>query len=102
MSNTSKLLKWITFAMEAFFAIPLIGGTFILSFGWLPLVFALLLHVLAIMSLYKDRSSIIGNGLGVITSLVGVIPVVGWFMHAITAIVLLIEAIVGSQKRPQS
>ena len=99
MSNMSKLLKWITFALEAFFAIPLIGGAYILSHGWLPLGIALLLHIVAILSLLKDRRSIIGNGLGVIASLVGIIPVIGWFMHAITAIVLLIEAITGSRNR---
>ncbi|HEY2493485.1 MAG TPA: hypothetical protein VGI33_11295 [Paenibacillus sp.] len=100
MSNTSKLLKWITFAVEAFFAIPLIGGGFILSYGWTPLIAALILHVIAIMSLLKDRRSIIGNGLGVITSLVGIIPIIGWIMHAITALVLLIEAI-SLQSKPR-
>ncbi|MGF7050231.1 hypothetical protein J2T13_004756 [Paenibacillus sp. DS2015] len=93
MSNTSKLLKWVTCAIEAFFAIPLIGGGFILSYGWTPLFVALILHVIAILSLLKDRGSIIGNGLGVITSLVGIIPILGWIMHAVTALVLLIEAI---------
>jgi hypothetical protein len=101
MSNTSKILKWITFALEAFLAIPLIGGAFILSQGWLPLGIALLLHIAAILSLLKDRRSIIGNGLGIITSLVGIIPIVGWIMHGITAIVLFIEALSGSQKRPR-
>ncbi|OAB45381.1 hypothetical protein [Paenibacillus glacialis] len=101
MSNTSKLLKWITFAIEAFFAIPVVGGAFILSNGWLPLGVALLLHVVAIVYLLKDRASIIGNGLGVVTSLVGIIPIVGWIMHGITAIVLLIEAITGSRRRPR-
>lgn len=93
MSNTSKLLKWITFAIEAFFAIPLVGGGFILSYGWTPLFVALILHVIAIVSLLKDRGSIIGNGLGIIASLVGVVPILGWIMHAVTAIVLFIEAL---------
>jgi len=101
MSNTSRLLKWITFAFEAFFAIPFVGGAYILSHGWLPLGLALLLHIVAIVSLLKDRASIIGNGLGVVTSLVGIIPIVGWIMHGITAIVLLIEAVTGSRRRPR-
>lgn len=101
MSNMSKFMKWITFALEAFFAIPVIGGTYILSHGWLPLGFALLLHIVAILFLLKDRASIIGNGLGVITSLVAIIPILGWFMHALTAIVLLVEAVTGSRKRPR-
>lgn len=101
MSNTSKLLKWITFAMEAFFAIPVIGGTYILAQGWLPLGVAFLLHIAAIIFLLKDRRSIIGNGLGVITSIVGIIPILGWIMHAVTAIVLLFEALAGSNNKPR-
>ncbi len=101
MSTTSKLFKWITFALEAFFAIPIIGGTYILSHGWIPLGLALVLHIIAIVFLLRDRASIVGNGLGVVTSFVGIIPIVGWLMHGVTALVLLIELVMGSRRRPR-
>lgn len=98
MSPVGKLFKWGTFAYEAFLALPVIGGTFVLANAWAPLGIAFLLHAVAIIILLREGGSIIGNAVGVITSLVAWIPFIGWFMHGITALILLVEGISGSRR----
>ncbi|CAM3108777.1 hypothetical protein PASE110613_16990 [Paenibacillus sediminis] len=97
MSSLSRGLKWLTFAFEAMLAIPVLGGSIVLAFGWAPLVIAFFLHIAAIISLSKDRASAAGNYVGVITSLIAWIPFVGWIMHCVTAVILFIEAISGGR-----
>ena len=101
MSPVAKLFKWGTFVYEAFLALPLIGGIFIVANGWVPLAIAFLLHAVAVVVLQRERKPIIGNVLGIITSIVAFIPFVGWIMHGITAIVLLVEAISSSRRAPR-
>ncbi|HFJ9376887.1 hypothetical protein P4T70_24110 [Bacillus mobilis] len=92
-SPVATTLKWVTFGVEAFFAIPIVGGTFILSFLWIPLFIALLLHIATIVMCKKEGASIGGNVVGIIASVLGAIPFLGWLLHLITAIVLLIEGV---------
>lgn len=101
MSPLAKLLKWGTFAYEAFLALPFIGGLFVVANGWAPLGIAFILHVIAIFVLYQERGPVIGNAIGVVTSIVAFIPIIGWVMHAITAIVLLVEGISASRRTPR-
>ncbi len=87
------VLKWLTFALEALMAIPLIGGTFVLSYGYAPLFVAFVLHLVALVLAVRARRSPFGNALGIITSAIAWIPLIGWLMHTITALLLLIESI---------
>ncbi|WP_226584908.1 hypothetical protein [Halobacillus litoralis] len=88
----STLLKWVTGGCEAFLAIPIAGGIFIFSSGWNALMFMFIFHLITLVVSVKENRSYIGSILGLITSVVGWIPLVGWIMHTITAIVLLIDA----------
>jgi hypothetical protein len=98
MSSLAKLLKWVTFLYEAFLAIPFIGGLFVVANGWAPLGIAFLLHAVTILVMLRERGPFIGNALGVITSFIALIPVVGWIMHAITAVALFVEGVMVSQR----
>ncbi|RWZ58144.1 hypothetical protein EQV77_10205 [Halobacillus fulvus] len=88
----STLLKWITGGGEAFLAIPIAGGLFILSSGWQALLFMFVAHLITLIVSIRDNRSYVGSVLGLITSAIGAIPIVGWIMHTVTAIVLLIDA----------
>lgn len=101
MSPVAKLFKWGTFAYETFLALPLIGGLFVVANGWVPLAIAFLLHAVAVVILQRERKPIIGNVLGIFTSIIAFIPFVGWIMHGITALVLLFEAISSSRQTPR-
>ncbi|UOQ43857.1 hypothetical protein MUN89_18570 [Halobacillus salinarum] len=87
----STLLKWITGIAEALLAIPVAGGLFILSTGWGALMFMFVLHLITLIFSIREQRFSSGSILGLITSMVGAIPIVGWLMHSITALVLLID-----------
>ncbi|GEN53552.1 hypothetical protein [Halobacillus faecis] len=88
----STLLKWLTGGCEAFLAIPIAGGAFIFSNAWLPLLFMFVFHLITLVVSAKDKRPYVGSILGMITSAIGAIPFIGWVMHTVTAIVLLINA----------
>ncbi|WP_349408677.1 hypothetical protein [Pseudalkalibacillus sp. SCS-8] len=94
--KTYKIFQWITGISEAFLAIPIIGGGFVIGNGWAPLFVMLALHIVTLVFANKEATISFqraGSILGIITSLVAWIPILGWFMHSITAIVLLINAV---------
>lgn len=93
--KTYKILQWITGGCEAFLAIPFIGGTFVIGNAYVPLFVMLALHIVTLAYANKEAKISFqraGSILGIITSVVAWFPFVGWFMHSITAIVLLINA----------
>ncbi|MCA0971941.1 hypothetical protein LCM20_15145 [Halobacillus litoralis] len=87
----STILKWITGICEALLAIPVAGGLFVLSSGWGPLLFMFIIHAITLVLSIRDNRSFAGSILGLITSVIAVIPILGWIMHTVTAIVLLID-----------
>lgn len=88
----STILKWLTGGCEAFLAIPIAGGLFIFSSGWSALLFMFIFHLITLILSIKDKRTYAGSVLGLITSAIGAIPIIGWIMHTITAIILLIDA----------
>lgn len=92
--STSRTLKWITGGLEAFLAIPFLGGLFILSFAWTPLMIMFFLHILTLVFCVNEGKSIAPSILGVVTACLGWIPIVGFVLHVITAIFLLVDATV--------
>ncbi|WP_101846110.1 hypothetical protein [Halobacillus sp. Marseille-P3879] len=96
--NRTTLLKWISGICEGLLAIPFAGGTFILSMSWTPLLFMFALHTITLVFSIKDARFSAGSILGMITSFIGAIPLVGWVMHTITSLVLLIDAAIETKK----
>ncbi|KIL46754.1 hypothetical protein [Jeotgalibacillus soli] len=90
--KTSTILKWITGGLEAFFSIPILGGFLIVSNLWAPLWIMLGLHILTLVFAAREMESKTGSIVGIVTSIVGWIPFVGFIMHIITAIILLVDA----------
>ncbi|WP_226670872.1 hypothetical protein [Metabacillus litoralis] len=90
--QTVKTLKWISGGLEAFLGIPIIGGSVVLGFGWTPLIIMLASHILVVVFSKKVGVRATGNILGIITSVIGWIPIVGMFMHIISAIFILLDA----------
>jgi hypothetical protein len=90
--TTSRVLKWVSGGIEAFLGIPFFGGMFIISLLWTPLVIMLGLHIVTLIVSRDDGVTSTGSILGIITSCVGWIPIVGMIMHIITAIFLMTDA----------
>ncbi|ELK48920.1 hypothetical protein QRD89_04115 [Halobacillus sp. ACCC02827] len=88
----STILKWVTGVCEALLAIPIAGGLFIVSSGWAPLMTMFILHLITLVIAVKDNRAYVGSVFGLVTNVLGWIPVIGWILHTITAVILLIDA----------
>jgi uncharacterized membrane protein len=91
MSN-SRSLKWIAGLLELYLAIPIIGGTTILAFGWTPLLVMLVIHTVGIMLATDESRMRTGHIVGFIASILGFIPFIGMLLHLVTATRLIFEA----------
>jgi hypothetical protein len=91
--STSRILKWVSGGLEALLGIPILGGTIVVGLFWSPLAIMLILHIVTLVITKKEGSgSITGSILGIITSCVAWIPIVGMVMHIISAIILMLDA----------
>lgn len=90
--NVGRILKFVVGGLEALMGIPVLGGALVLSLAWTPLVIALILHIVTLIFSKQENRPITGNVLGIVTSCIAFIPIVGMIMHIITAIIVLIEA----------
>ena len=95
--DTLRLLKWISAGIEAFLGIPVLGGTIIIATGWAPLGIMFIFHIVLVVFSNKAGEKAAGNIVGIITSVVGFIPVLGMIMHLVTAAIIALEA--ASQKK---
>lgn len=87
--NTKVALALISFFLlicEFFYGIPFLGGSFILGFGWQPLLISAFLYlILAIILLVDNQNAIkpmsIIPVIGFVGSFIAFIPIVGMFVH---------------------
>jgi hypothetical protein len=91
-AKVSSWAKGVTGGFEALLAIPFIGGSIVVFSGWQALSLAFFLHLIAIVICIFSKTNPFPNVLGVVASIVGYVPVIGWLLHTVTAIVLLISA----------
>ena len=90
--STSRIMKWVTGALEALLGIPVLGGSIVLGLLWTPLLVMLILHIITLVLTKKDGGASTGSILGIVTSCIGWIPVVGMIMHILSAIFLMVNA----------
>ncbi len=87
-----NILKWASGGIEALLGIPVLGGVIILSMAWVPLFIMLAFHIIIVVFSYKAGIKSYGNILGIVTSVIGFIPIVGMIMHLATAVLILVDA----------
>lgn len=90
--SLSKLMKWITGAGEALLGFPLLGATIVISNFYVPLFIMLILHIITLTITKREKGNTTGSTLGIITSCIAWIPLVGMAMHIVTAFVLIMDA----------
>ncbi|MBR7552578.1 hypothetical protein ACFFJI_10110 [Allobacillus sp. GCM10007491] len=95
---SSGVMKLIGSGMEFFLGIPGIGGAFILSFVWIPLLFMLIYHIVTLVFAKKSNQNIWGPVVGIVASTIGIIPVLGMLLHWAAFICLLIDGILTLSK----
>ncbi|GIO25270.1 hypothetical protein [Oceanobacillus sp. J11TS1] len=87
----SQFMQLLTGIFEGLLGIPLFGGMYIMGSGYTPLFVMLVLHIITLIIAKRDGRWIAGSVLGIITSILGFIPIVGMILHWITCIVLIIS-----------
>jgi hypothetical protein len=85
-------LLLVTGIMEAILGIPVLGGALVIFSGYTALFIALVLHIVTLVLCSQNNRPITGSILGIVTSVLAWIPVLGMIMHIATAIVLLMAA----------
>ncbi|MBO1512780.1 hypothetical protein [Metabacillus bambusae] len=90
--QTVKTLKWVSGGLEAILGIPILGGSIVIGLGWTPLLVMLIFHIVVLVLSKKVGVKAHGNILGIVTSAIGWIPIVGMFMHMLSAVFILIDA----------
>ncbi|WP_256873743.1 hypothetical protein [Paenibacillus kribbensis] len=91
----SRILKWISGIFELVLAIPIVGGAIVIGTGYSALGFMLILHAVTLILSLRNQEAIYGSVWGILTSLLAWIPIIGWVLHLIAAILLMIS---GSKK----
>ncbi|WP_059105981.1 hypothetical protein [Shouchella shacheensis] len=91
----STVTKMVLGIAEAMLGFPVYGGAFILALFWSPLFVMLIFHIIGYRLAKKAKLPTTGHTLGIITSSLGWIPVIGMILHIITAFYLLFEAFMG-------
>ncbi|WP_026909252.1 hypothetical protein [Paucisalibacillus globulus] len=90
--STSRIMKWVTGALEALLGIPLLGAGIIVGLLWTPLLIMLILHIITLVLTKKDGGASTGSILGIVTSCIAWIPFVGMIMHILSAVFLMLDA----------
>lgn len=91
MTN-SKVLKWVSGSLELFLAVPFLGALVVMGTYYTVLGAMLILHIVTLVLSKQNNEPIYGSVLGIITSLVAWIPFVGWILHLLSGIFLMVTA----------
>lgn len=69
---------------------------------WIPLFIMLALHIVTLVFCSNENQSKAPSIVGIVTSCVGWIPFVGWVMHVVSAVLLLVSAAKAKTYYPQN
>ena len=90
--DSLRTLKWVSGGMEAVLGIPLLGGSIVIFSGYNALWLMLAFHIVVVVLTARAGNVSKGYIVGIVASTVGVIPVVGMFLHMAAAITILVDA----------
>ncbi|GGH31953.1 hypothetical protein [Paenibacillus segetis] len=91
MTN-SRVMKWITGSLEIVLAIPLFGAAIVIGSFYTALGIMLILHIVTLVLSSQNNEPKYGSVIGIVTSLVAWVPIVGWILHLLSGIFLMVTA----------
>lgn len=93
-SLNTKIVFVIALLFELFMALPGIGWfTAVFSGGWLYVAMFIINIIALVVVSSSNRGSVVPPILGIIGSFIGVIPIIGWLIHATVAFLYLVSII---------
>ncbi|MBD2845498.1 hypothetical protein IDH44_09885 [Paenibacillus sp. IB182496] len=87
----AKLMKLLSGFGELLLAIPLLGGAVVLGSGYTVLTFMLVVHIVTLVLSARSREAMYGSVVGIVASLLGSIPLLGWALHLAAGLLLLVS-----------
>lgn len=100
--TASRILKWVSGSLEIFLAIPILGAAVVIGSFYLVLPVMLGLHIATLVLSVKNNEPKYGSIMGIITSVLAWIPFVGWILHLLTGIFLMVTAAQENRNIPPS
>lgn len=91
--SLSRTVLVIAAVWESLLAVPIIGGMFVISWMWGPLIVSFMLGFAGFVVCAKERRSVFGSVLQMIAGVLGFVPFVGWALHVVAALVLWLSAV---------
>ena len=88
--ETTQIWKLVTAIGETILAIPVLGGIIVLSSAWSALGILFALHIVTLIFAVKNNKGKAGSILGIVTNILGWIPILGWILHIASAVLLWI------------
>lgn len=98
----SRILLLIGAAFELLLAVPFLGGAFVIGTGYTALGFMFVFHLVTLVFAARERVPFYGPILGMVTSALAWVPILGWILHLVSGIALLINALSGQQSESRS
>ena len=89
--STLKVAKVVALIYQAVLAIPFVGGSIVLSSGWGALGLGFVIHAIVFILALKSGGAKVASIIGMVTNALAWIPILGWFMHLVTAVAYVIE-----------
>jgi uncharacterized membrane protein len=97
--SNARMMRWLTAGFELILGIPFLGGMIVIGSGYTALGVMLLLHIVTLVLSSGRKEPGYGSIMGIVTSVLAWIPILGWILHLLTAILLGISALQGSRDR---
>lgn len=97
--SSSRILRWVTGSLEILLGIPVLGALIVVGSWYSALAVMLILHIVTLVLSAQNNEPKYGSILGIVTSVVAWIPLVGWVMHVLTGIFLMVSAAQSSTNR---
>lgn len=98
--TAARTLRWVSGALEVLLAIPVLGGLIVMGTSYSVLGIMLILHIVTLVLSAKEKGPLYGSVVGIVTSVIAWIPIIGWVMHLISGILLMITAAQKSEEQP--
>lgn len=90
--SVSRILKWVSAALEITLAIPILGASIVLGSGYIVLAIMLVLHIITLILTKRNHGPGIGSIIGIVASCIAWIPNLMIVPHILAAFFLIISA----------
>lgn len=90
--SRSRILKWVTGALEIVLAVPVVGISIVLGSNYIVLPFMFVFHLITLILTIKDRGAKTGSIVGMVSSCIAWLPIVAIAPHILAAFFLFVNA----------